>query len=373
MRIPRPVTLALLMPALLALSACSDILAGAEPGAAAPRSGLTDSERLVIELFDRTSPAVVNVESWIEGRSNFFQRSTQELPQGSGSGFLWDRAGHVVTNFHVIQGAHGADVTLHDGSTYPAELVGQYADKDLAVLKIDAPASKLRPITVGTSDDLQVGQMVLAIGNPFGLDHTLTTGVVSALKREVRTFNDRTIQDVIQTDATINPGNSGGPLLDSAGRLIGVNTQIISPTGASVGLGFAIPVDEVRDVVPSLIEHGRILRPQLGVELNVNDSMRFGLQGVLVWTVAENSGAERAGLRPGARRAEDGSLLLGDIIVAADGTPTPDRNALLHVLERRSIGDTVELDVRRGDRITARRALERGEVLTVPVTLQAPR
>jgi S1-C subfamily serine protease len=191
--------------------------------------------------------------------------NVQQVPRGTGTGFVWDASGHIVTNFHVIQGANGAKVTLADQTTFDAELVGAFPDRDLAVLRIEAPKDKLPPIAVGSSRDLMVGQRVYAIGNPFGLDQTLTTGIVSALNREIESFNSRTIRGVIQTDAAINPGNSGGPLLDSAGRLIGVNTQIASPSGASAGIGFAIPVDEVNRIVPRLIRDGRFVRPAIGV------------------------------------------------------------------------------------------------------------
>jgi S1-C subfamily serine protease len=221
---------------------------------------LTDDERETIALFEQASPSVVYITS-LSVRRDLFTLNVLEIPQGTGSGFVWDDAGHIVTNFHVIQNADRAQVTLADRSTWVAELVGVAPAKDLAVLRIDAPAAKLRPLPVGSSEDLRVGQTVLAIGDPFGLDQTLTTGVISALGREIESVAQIPIRDVIQTDAAINPGNSGGPLLDSSGRLIGVNAAIYSPSGAYAGIGFSIPVDTVKWVVPELIEHGELRRP----------------------------------------------------------------------------------------------------------------
>jgi S1-C subfamily serine protease len=218
------------------------------------RGDLAQDEQATITLFKQASPSVVYITTLARRAVGFFD--VMEVPQGTGSGFIWDEKGHVVTNFHVLQGASSARVTLHDQTEWPAELVGVAPDQDLAVLRIRAPAQKLSPILVGTSRNLQVGQRVLAIGNPFGLDFTLTTGIISALGRSISALTGRKIPNVIQTDAAINPGNSGGPLLDSAGRLIGVNTQIASPSGASAGISFAVPVDTVNRVIPELIQHG---------------------------------------------------------------------------------------------------------------------
>lgn len=218
-----------------------------------PRRDLFEDEKLMIDVFNRCSPSAVHITT--VGRPS--KRNPRQIPRGTGSGFVWDREGRVVTNYHVIQGATSAQVTLADGSDWQARLVGGFPDKDLAVLVIDAPRDRLHPVPIGTSHDLQVGQKVFAIGNPFGLDQTLTTGVISALGREIESVTDQTITGVIQTDAAINPGNSGGLLLDSAGRLIGVNTAIASPSGASAGIGFAIPVDEVNRVVPQIIHQGK--------------------------------------------------------------------------------------------------------------------
>ena len=238
-----------------------------------------------------------------------FNRSVQQVPRGTGTGFVWDNNGHIVTNFHVIQEGSGARVTLADQSCGPATPVGASADRDLAVLKINAPRDKLPAIPVGSSRDLLVGQKVFAIGNPFGLDQTLTVGIVSALNREIASANQRTIRGVIQTDAAINPGNSGGPLLDSAGRLIGINTAIYSPSGASTSIGFAIPVDEVNRTVPRLIRDGRITRPTLGVA-SANDGLRRALrapEGVALVQVAPGGPRRPAGLGP--HRTHYGSVI----------------------------------------------------------------
>jgi len=322
--------------------------ASADPRPVVPRADLTAEEKTTIAIFKQASPSVVYITTLAPRGFGFFD--VFQVPQGTGSGFVWDREGHVVTNLHVIQGASSARVTLADQSEWKASLVGYAADRDLAVLRIGAPRAKLPPILVGTSRDLQVGQKVFAIGNPFGLDQTLTTGVVSALGRSIESLTNRKIQGVIQTDAAINPGNSGGPLLDSAGRLIGVNTQIASPSGASAGIGFAVPVDIVNQVVPQLIVHGRLERPQLGI-VPADDRVteRLGVKGVLILDVSEGSGAQRAGLR-GTRRDRDGSLILGDIIVAVGGRDVHDLDSLYDALERHKPGETVPVKILRDDR-----------------------
>ncbi len=330
----------------------------AEPRPVVARGDLSQEEKATIELFERASPAVVYITT-VTQRAGLFD--VMEVPQGTGSGFLWDAEGHVVTNYHVIQGATGARVTLHDGSEWAASLVGASPDHDLAVLIIRAEKEKLTPIMLGTSRDLKVGQKVFAIGNPFGLDFTLTTGIVSALGRTIQALTGRRIEDVIQTDAAINPGNSGGPLLDSAGRLIGVNTQIASPSGASAGIGFAVPVDTVNRVVPQLLQHGKIIRPRLGIvsapEWVVH---RAGVEGVLIYDVAEGSGAAKAGLR-GTRRDQQGSLLLGDVIQSIAGHTVGSVNDINSQLELFKAGDTVAVEV-----------LRDGKVAAVQVTLDPP-
>ena len=319
-----------------------------EPRQVAPSSGLLPEERSTVELFRKASPSVVYITTATrERRVDYFGRRFDRVQDGTGSGFLWDSEGHVVTNYHVIQNADVAQVTLYDQTTWPASLVGKDPEMDLAVLRIDAPAEKLRPIPVGSSSDLQVGQSVLAIGNPFGLDYTLTTGVISALDREVQSITGRELQGVIQTDAAINPGNSGGPLLDSSGRLIGVNTQIVSSGGAWAGIGFAIPVDTVNWVVPELILHGQVNRPQLGVTLVDGARLRPRVDGVLVLEVVRNSGADRAGLR-GSRRTRQG-IVLGDVITAVDGEPVRSVSDVRALLERQQAGDSVTVSLLRGD------------------------
>jgi S1-C subfamily serine protease len=274
---------------------CVESRTDVPPRAVTPRGPLGADELAHIELFRKASPSVVHITS-LGAQRDMFSMNVQQVPRGTGTGFLWDAAGHVVTNFHVIQGANGAKVTLADQTTFDASLVGAFPDRDLAVLRIDAPKDKLPPIALGTSRDLIVGQRVYAIGNPFGLDQTLTTGIVSALNREIESFNNRSIRGVIQTDAAINPGNSGGPLLDSAGRLIGVNTQIASPSGASAGIGFAIPVDEVNRIVPRLIRDGRFVRPAIGVSAGPRG---LGEALKLPPVTQAGGGAGQAGVRSG--------------------------------------------------------------------------
>jgi S1-C subfamily serine protease len=321
----------------------------AEPRPVAARGELTAVERSVTSLFEEAGPSVVYITS-IALRRDLFRLNVMEIPSGTGSGFIWDDAGHVVTNFHVIRSGNRAEVTLADHSTWEAKVVGLAPEKDLAVLRIEAPPGRLRPLRIGASSDLKVGQNVLAIGNPFGFDQTLTTGIISALGREIDSADGVPIRDVIQTDAAINPGNSGGPLLDSAGRLIGVNTAIVSPSGGYAGLGFAIPVDTVNWVVPELIAHGQIRRPVLGVELVADHATRrLGLQGALVANVERDSGADRAGIRP-TTRDRSGRWIPGDLVVAIEGTPVRSTGDVRLALERRSAGETVTVTVRRDGR-----------------------
>ncbi|WP_444929835.1 S1C family serine protease [Microbulbifer sp. SSSA002] len=306
----------------------------------------TDDERNTMQVFNFASPSVVYVtnETLVRDRRTLRLHS---VPKGAGSGFIWDSEGHIVTNFHVIEGARQVTITLQDRSEWPAELVGSAPEKDLAVLRIDAPPELLKPLVVGTSSNLAVGRKVLAIGNPFGLDTTLTTGVVSALGREIEAANNRTIRNVIQTDAAINPGNSGGPLLDSRARLIGVNTAIYSPSGASVGIGFAIPVDTVKKIVPELIVHGRLVRPIIGIESAPDQwSSRYGFEGVAVLRTAPGLPAERAGLR-GIHRSRSGGWQLGDVIVEVEQQPIRSYDDLLNALEKHRAGDEITLGILR--------------------------
>jgi S1-C subfamily serine protease len=338
--------------------------AEAEPRPIAPRGELWPEERATIALFERSRASVVYITT-SQRVLDLWSRNIHSIPRGTGSGFIWDDRGHVVTNFHVIQGANFARVTLSDHGTYDASLVGVAPEFDVAVLKIDAPRTKLQPILIGSSGDLQVGQKVFAIGNPFGLDQTLTTGVVSALGRTIRSMTNEPIGDVIQTDAAINPGNSGGPLLDSAGRLIGVNTAIFSPSGSSAGIGFAVPVDLVRRTVDQIISQGRAIRPQLGI--STSDSMgrrildRLQLKsGVPVLNVERNSAAAEAGVRP--MQITPAGELRGDIVLSIDGKEVNSTQDLYTVLQRYGVGDTVKLKVFRD-----------GEETEVAVRLKAPR
>ncbi|HEX4962760.1 MAG TPA: trypsin-like peptidase domain-containing protein [Thermoanaerobaculia bacterium] len=327
--------------------------AGAVPAGVtlAPRGELDEDEKKNVALFESASPAVVFITSLAVQR-DVFTLDTSEIPQGTGSGFIWDRQGHVITNYHVVAEAGAARVTLADQSNWDAKLVGWAPEKDVAVLKIDAPAERLHPLPLGSSDDLRVGQKVFAIGNPFGLDQTLTTGIISALGREIQSLNNVPIRDVIQTDAAINPGNSGGPLLDSAGRLIGVNAAIYSPSGASAGIGFAIPAHAVEWAVPDLIRYGHIQRPTLGVQAAPEGLMRrLGLDGVMVYRVARGSGAAKAGLR-GLDRDVLGRIRLGDVIQTLDGQAVQSNGDLLLALEGKKPGQTVRVGLIRDGKKT---------------------
>jgi S1-C subfamily serine protease len=337
----------------------------AQPRPIAPAGDLAADEKATISLFKQSSKSVVHITTVEVGRD--FRMNVLEVPRGTGSGFIWDEKGHIVTNFHVAQGANRWQVTLADQSTWDAVPIGAAPDSDLAVLRIDAPADRIQPILVGTSSDLEVGQKVFAIGNPFGLDQTLTTGVISGLGRQIQALTGRRIEGVIQTDAPINPGNSGGPLLDSRGRLIGVNTAIVSPSGTSAGIGFAIPVDTVQRVVPQLLQHGQIVRPTLGAEYFPDAfTRRLGLKGALIGKVTRGGPAAQAGLAP-TRRDRFGDLALGDLIVSVEGMPVETTDDLFAALESHAPGDMVKLAVVRGPKSGNEQALE------VNVTLGAPR
>ena len=326
------------------------------PLAAAPSAGgpdylsfKTEDEANSTEIYSRASPAVVHVTNVALQRS-FFGRNVMEVPQGAGSGFVWDRNGLIVTNFHVIAGANRLVVELHDNSAWDAEVIGVAPEKDLAVLRIEAPEELLFTLPVGDSSELEIGRKVLAIGNPFGLDTTLTTGVVSALGREIRAPNDRIIRNVIQTDAAINPGNSGGPLLNSLGQLVGVNTAIYSPSGASAGIGFAIPVNTVKNVVPQLISFGRLYRPVIGIELASDRwARRYRIDGAPVVRVFPGLPADRAGIK-GVWRNFRGDMQLGDVIVSIDGKPIKSADDYLSFMEKHKPGDTVVITTRRDGR-----------------------
>jgi len=347
----RPATLLLL--ALAAFAHAQPALkqgrAESVPRAVAPRGPLIGEERTTIGIFENASPSVVYITT-VQHVRGLFSRNVVRVPQGTGSGFIWDRDGHVVTNFHVIQGAQEAVVTLADQRMYTASLVGASPEHDLAVLRIDVPLDEPPPLPIGSSADLKVGQSVYAIGNPFGLDHTLTTGVVSALNRSIDDEQGGTIENLIQTDASINPGNSGGPLIDSAGRLIGINTMIFSPSGAYAGVGFAVPVDMVNRIVPRLITYGHYQRPQLGITATDEWSRRLlsnAKAGVAVLEVEPGSPAARAGLQP-AQQTRAGRVTLGDVIIAFNGVQIQDFGDLVNRLDESESGDKVTLTVLRG-------------------------
>lgn len=330
-------------------------IAGQRP--VTPRSALSSEEKSTIDLFQAAASSVVYITS-VAVERDVFTMNVFEIPQGAGSGFVWDARGYIVTNFHVIQNAAGARITLSDHSSWEAELVGAEPDKDIAVLKIKPAGAQLTPITIGSSKDLRVGQRVYAIGNPFGFDHTLTTGVISGLGREIKSVTDRPIQGVIQTDAAINPGNSGGPLLDSAGRLIGMNTAIVSPSGSYAGIGFAVPVDTINRIVPQLIKHGVVKKPGLGIQVVESDLLRNnGIVGAIIANVLHNSPAEKAGLTPLSRDSR-GQIQLGDIITAVDDTAVEDGDDLLNILDEKQPGDKVSM-----------RVLNNGQERTITVKL----
>ena len=307
-----------------------------------PIGDLGSDERANIEVFERISPSVTYITNKRLQR-DYFSFNVMEIPQGTGSGFLWDNKGHVVTNFHVVYEADEIEVRLQDGKSYDADVVGADADHDLVVLQINSTNLNISPVIIGSSSDLRVGQKVLAIGNPFGLDSTLTTGVISALGRTIQSMTKRYIHDVIQTDAAINPGNSGGPLLDSFGRLIGVNTAIISPSGTYSGVGFAVPVDTVNRIVTKLINHGKVGRPGFGISLIPEHIMsRIGIEGVGILEVFKGSSAEEAGLRE-VKRLSNGRIEIGDIIIEVDGSHVKSNTDLVRILDRHEVGDEVDI------------------------------
>jgi len=312
-----------------------------------PRAELSELEKSTIALFSSRSKSVVHITT-VTLQQDIFRLNALEVPQGMGSGFVWDTQGHVVTNYHVIRDAHAARVTLPDHSVWEAKLVGKSARNDIAVLRIEAPNAELTPIVVGSSHDLSVGQQVFAIGSPFGLDTTLSTGIISGLGREIEGQLGLPIHGAIQTDAAINPGNSGGPLLDSSGRLIGMNTSILSPSGASAGIGFAVPIETIARAVPELIEYGREVRPTLGVQFAADAiTRRFGMTGALVLEVVPDSPAAKAGLRPTRQELATGRIALGDVITALNKKPIESNSELYLALETYKAGDRVRLGIYR--------------------------
>ncbi len=309
-----------------------------------PYPALTDDESNTIEVYQKSKDAVVFVSNR-SLRRDPFSRRIYERQAGSGTGFFWDDDGHIITNYHVIDGANEVTIRMQNGIEKTAELIGIAPERDLAVLKIDLDNLTPNPLILGDSERLVVGHKVLAIGNPFGLDTTLTTGVISALSRTIESPANRTIRDVIQTDAAINPGNSGGPLLNSAGELIGINTAIYSPSGASAGIGFSIPVNTLKTTIPELIEFGQIQRPTLGIELAPRQlARRLQIDGLAIAKVTRGYGADRAGIK-GLKIDRDGRLIIGDILVAIDGVPMTSSDDLLTILEDRNYGDTLVLSI----------------------------
>jgi len=333
----------------------------AEPRVVQARGSLAEDEQSTIELFENTRDSVVFITTR-QRATDIWRRDSSSIPRGTGSGFIWDDNGHIITNLHVITGTSSATVRLADGRDYQAGLVGASPAHDIAVLKIGIGYERPSPVPIGASHDLKVGQKVFAIGNPFGLDWTLTTGIVSALDRSLPGIEGRTIDNLIQTDAAINPGNSGGPLLDSAGRLIGINTAIYSPSGVSAGIGFAVPVDTINRVVPQLISRGKYIRPALGITVDgkFNDRLAsmLGVTGIVILGVDPDSAAETAGL-VGAIISPNGSITPNDIIVAVDDKPIDSVDELLKLLDKRKVGDTIQITVQRDD-----------EKIEVPITLQ---
>jgi S1-C subfamily serine protease len=335
--------------------------AEAAPAGISDPSAVTD-EQNSIEVYKSISPGVafISTTSYQED----FWGGVQE-GKGTGSGSVIDADGHILTNYHVVEGAQKLTVNFGGDKVYPATYVGGDPDTDLAVIKVQAPASALTVVPLGDSDKLVVGQKVLAIGNPFGLDRTLTTGVISGLQRPIRARNGRPIDAAIQTDASINPGNSGGPLLDKFGKMIGINSQILSPAGGSVGVGFAVPVNTAKRVVPQIIQNGSVRRPKLGIDgVGIEELAKRGNKlpvekGLLLYTVANGGPAYAAGLR-GIQRDQDGDLVLGDVITSIDGTPIGDLDDLYRLLDKKQVGDTVQVQV-----------LRDGKTMTFPVRLAA--
>lgn len=333
----------------------------AGPRVVQARGNLAEDEKSTIELFENSRDSVVFITTR-QRVMDAWTRNIFSVPSGTGSGFIWDDNGHIITNLHVIKSASEATVRLADGRDYKASLVGASPAHDIAVLKIGIGFQRPAPVPLGTSHDLKVGQKVFAIGNPFGLDWTLTTGIVSALDRSLPSGDGGTIDNLIQTDAAINPGNSGGPLLDSAGRLIGINTAIYSPSGASAGIGFSVPVDTVNRVVPQIISRGKYIRPAMGItvdsKLNNRLTQHLKITGVVILSISPGSAADTAGLQ-GATITPEGNIIANDIIVALENKPIDTVDKLLARVDSYKVGDTIKITV-----------LRRGEKIEVPVTLQ---
>jgi S1-C subfamily serine protease len=343
-------------------------MVGAKPDAAligtGTVEGLTDpsvatDEKNNQEVYRALSPGVVNITSTVILRDWFFEAYPR---QGSGSGSILDKAGHILTNNHVIEGAEKLVVTLSNKKEYEAKVLDADPDNDLAVIKINAPAEELTTVPLGNSKEVFVGQKVLAIGNPFGLDRTLTTGVVSGLSRPVRSESNRLIEGVIQTDAAINPGNSGGPLLNSRGQMIGINTLIYSPSGGSIGIGFAVPVDTAKRVVNDVLQYGHVRKPKLGIaSLQITPVLARAInlpvsEGMLIYGVVRGGAADKAGIQGATEQVRIGGYTIpvgGDIIVGIDGQPIKSQDDLDRILNNKNIGDQVQLELMRGSRRVA--------------------
>jgi len=336
--------------------------ADAAPRPVTPRGELAADEKATIELFEKSRDSVVFITTRAQVQ-DFWTRNIFSVPRGTGSGFIWDDAGHVITNYHVIENASEATIRLANGHDYTAKLVGVSTIHDIAVLKINVSHMGSPPLPIGASHDLKVGQKVYAIGNPFGLDWTLTNGIISALDRSLTEGSGVTIDHLIQTNAAINPGNSGGPLLDSAGRLIGINTAIYSPSGASAGIGFAVPVDTVNRVVPQLIKYGKYLRIGLGIEIDERINQRLiallNVKGIVILKVPPGGMADSAGLK-GVTIAKNGAIIPGDIITAIEGKPVDSVSKLTAKLDDFRVGEKTRLTV-----------LRQGKSREVQVVLQA--
>ena len=315
-------------------------------------NNLTKEEKRNIEIFKKNKDSVVFISTH-QRVVDYYSLTRYTVPKGSGSGFIWDKDGHIVTNYHVIAGASFAKVKLHNGKSYQATLVGAYPRRDIAVLKIDAPSRQLKPVTLGSSSNLQVGQNVYAIGNPFGLDWTMTKGIVSALNRKVPSTDGILLSGAIQTDAAINPGNSGGVMLDSSGKVIGVNSTIYSPIGGSVGIGFAIPIDLVKKIVNKIIKYGKYIKPSIGIETDdrINQYLKdtLGIKGIAVLGIIKGSDAQKKGLIP-ASFYSDGTIDFGDIIIGVNGKKVETLLDLDDILEKQKVGSKVVLDILRGNK-----------------------
>lgn len=318
---------------------------------------LLEDERNTVSVFENTVKSVVNVTNIKKARRSYFDYDATDVPVGAGTGFVWDNSGHIITNYHVIEGGDSFLITFHgDKKQYKAKLVGKVSNKDVAVLKLVERPKKLYPIKVGDSKILKVGQKTMAIGNPFGLDHTITSGIISALDRKIMGIGNVKIYGMIQTDASINPGNSGGPLLDSKGELIGMNTVIYSKSGSSAGIGFAVPVDIINRVVPDLITNGKVTRPGIGIgPASEYQKARLGIKkGIVVLYVDPEGGAGQAGLQ-GFTRDQFGRHYTGDIILAIDKKNVDTIDDIYHVLEKYKVGDIVKADILRNGKIITKK------------------